>query len=96
MTQRICGRWPVWCGACGTAKLLHVSDPPMTLSLFTSLLTSDAWREPDDEPEAGHSATPPACDLTNGAMCTSLERIMLSIAQYRRGLHRAGNLIAGK
>lgn len=22
--------------------------------------------------------------------------IMLSIAQYRRGLHRAGNLIAGK
>ncbi len=35
------------------------------------VLTSDAWREPDDEPDTGHSATPPAGDLTNGAMCTS-------------------------
>jgi PTS system nitrogen regulatory IIA component len=40
-------------------------------SLYT-LLTSDAWREPDDEPEAGHSATPLAGNLTNGAMCTTL------------------------
>jgi PTS system nitrogen regulatory IIA component len=36
------------------------------------VLTSDAWREPEDEPEAGHSATPPAGDLTNGARYTSL------------------------
>jgi PTS system nitrogen regulatory IIA component len=36
-------------------------------ALYT-LLTSDAWREP----ESGHSATPRACDLTNGAMCTTL------------------------
>jgi nitrogen PTS system EIIA component len=36
------------------------------------VLTSDAWREPDDEPEAGHSATPRGGDLTNGAMYTSL------------------------
>ncbi|SCY57825.1 PTS sugar transporter subunit IIA [Microvirga guangxiensis] len=36
------------------------------------VLTSDAWREPDDEPEPGHSATRLVNDLTNGAMCTSL------------------------
>lgn len=36
------------------------------------VLTSDTWREPDDEPEPGHSATMPVNDLTNGAMCTSL------------------------
>ncbi len=35
------------------------------------VLTSDTWREP--EPGPGHSATQPADDLTNGAMCTSLE-----------------------
>jgi len=40
-------------------------------ALYT-VLTSDAWREPDDEPESGHSATPGAGDLTNGAMCTTL------------------------
>jgi len=39
-------------------------------ALYT-VLTSDAWREPDDEPESGHSATPGAGDLTNGAMCTT-------------------------
>ena len=37
-----------------------------------AVLTSDAWREPDDEPESGHSATPRVGDLTNGAMCTTL------------------------
>lgn len=37
------------------------------------VLTSDAWREPDDEPDPGHSATMPVGDLTNGAICTSLE-----------------------
>lgn len=36
------------------------------------LLTSNAWRESDDEPEPGHSATRPVNDLTTGAMCTSL------------------------
>jgi nitrogen PTS system EIIA component len=36
-------------------------------ALYT-LLTSDAWRKP----ESGHSATPPAGNLTNGAMCTTL------------------------
>ncbi|MBM1173525.1 PTS sugar transporter subunit IIA [Microvirga arabica] len=38
-------------------------------ALYT-LLTSDAWREPD-EPGSGHSATPQAYDLTNEAMCTT-------------------------
>lgn len=37
------------------------------------VLTSDAWREPDDEPDPGHYATMPVDDLTNGAICTSLE-----------------------
>ncbi len=37
------------------------------------VLTSDAWREPDDEPETGHSATRPAGDLTNRAMWASIE-----------------------
>jgi PTS system nitrogen regulatory IIA component len=36
-------------------------------ALYT-LLTSDAWREP----ESGHSATPQANDLTNEATCTTL------------------------
>jgi len=36
------------------------------------VLTSDAWREPEDEPETGHSATPPNGDLTNEAIDTSL------------------------
>ncbi|MBM6581723.1 PTS sugar transporter subunit IIA [Microvirga sp. BT689] len=36
-----------------------------------AVLTSDVWREPDDKPGTGHSATPPAGDLTNGAMCTT-------------------------
>jgi nitrogen PTS system EIIA component len=35
-------------------------------ALYT-LLTSDAWREP----ETGHSATPSAGDLTNAPMCTT-------------------------
>ena len=33
--------------------------------------------------------------LTNLAGCRSLKSIMLSLLRYRRGLHRAGNLIAG-
>jgi PTS system nitrogen regulatory IIA component len=37
------------------------------------VLTSDAWREPDDEPETGHSATQPAGDLTNRAMWASID-----------------------
>lgn len=36
------------------------------------VLTSDAWREPDDDPEAGHPATWPVSDLTNGTRCTSM------------------------
>jgi nitrogen PTS system EIIA component len=36
------------------------------------VLTSDAWRVLDGEPETGHSAAPPAGDLTNGATYTSL------------------------
>jgi PTS system nitrogen regulatory IIA component len=39
-------------------------------ALYT-LLTCDAWREP----ESGHSATPPAGNLTNGAMCTTLNAL---------------------
>jgi len=37
------------------------------------VITSDAWREPDDESKKGHSATPQGGDLTNGAIDTSLE-----------------------
>ncbi|QRM35960.1 PTS sugar transporter subunit IIA [Microvirga sp. VF16] len=36
------------------------------------VLTSDAWREPDDERGTGHTATLRAGDLTNTAMCTSI------------------------
>jgi len=36
------------------------------------LLTSDAWREPEGESAAGHSAASTASDLTNGVMCTSI------------------------
>jgi nitrogen PTS system EIIA component len=32
------------------------------------VLTSDTWREPGEEPETGHSATPHSCGLTNGSM----------------------------
>ncbi|WP_445503722.1 PTS sugar transporter subunit IIA [Microvirga sp. G4-2] len=37
------------------------------------VLTSDAWRKPGEKSDAGHSATPRAGDLTNGAMCTSIK-----------------------
>lgn len=36
------------------------------------VLTSDAWREPGEEPENGHSATPHLRGLTNGSRYTSL------------------------
>lgn len=39
------------------------------------VLTSDAWREPDENPDAGHSATPDVSDLTNGSMYTSLRAL---------------------
>ena len=32
------------------------------------VLTSDTWREPGEEAETGHSATPHPCGLTNGSM----------------------------
>ena len=50
------------------AECLRSADDAETLYV---LLTSDAWRERDDKPETGHSATQPASDLTNRAMCTS-------------------------
>ncbi len=40
-----------------------------------AVLTSDAWREPKKNPDAGHSATPDVGDLTNGAMYTSLRAL---------------------
>ncbi|WP_170151613.1 PTS sugar transporter subunit IIA [Microvirga subterranea] len=36
------------------------------------VLTSDAWREPGEDPESGHSATPYPRGLTNGSRYTSL------------------------
>jgi PTS system nitrogen regulatory IIA component len=39
------------------------------------VLTSDTWREPGEEPETGHSATPRLCGLTNRAMYPSLRTL---------------------
>jgi PTS system nitrogen regulatory IIA component len=50
------------------AECLRSADDAETLYV---LLTSDVWRERDDKPETGHSATQPDSDLTNRAMCTS-------------------------